>query len=691
MGGAHGTDGWRRLHPAALIVGMIGSFKSAIGVLLAVVGYRIVRDGWSPWMFVGAVALILALVVVPPVIEWLTTRYRLGADSLEFRTGLFSRTRRTIGYAAIHAIDGTAPVYFQPFGVVRLTITAAGSDANITLDAVPVALQLELESLRSASHDGHAADDGRCAAHADVAATGMGPNPGPALAAGSPLSPYPTAAHVVTAAAHAANVPSVANVTSIANVRIPSSADACGTIVDTSVDGMAPSTPVTTISADDIEPSSATRSAPQPATTTTAAAVPRAVSSIPPASATANRPAFRASVRDILLFAITDLGFLAAALAVYAAFDKVRDFIPRTWMRTATQSVDAIVAQGVLSVVLLALACVIVLMIVSIVSAMLRFYGFEVWRRGDDLVVVRGLFTRHTMTLPVRRIQTIVIRQSLLRRPFGLCSVSLGLSSSVDNDGDDANDGGNAANILPVVGMRRVTALLHVMLPEWDVRNDLPVRRTGHGLTRYYVTLPAALGVATAALAATVVIVQGWSGNWLLRMIPAVPFVIFAWWTASRWLRSQVDGYTLMDDAADGRTPRRMQVSDATNGKADRGTPRRMNAAGATDNVIDATSGSADAASDITMNTATDAANVGTGTPLPHRIMVTGASGLTRFTMVTRRSRVQSAIRKTAVWRASRSIETLLMPLFVTNDTDELRFQFIRRSDADHLTAWLES
>ncbi|MCH9276581.1 hypothetical protein JS533_009930 [Bifidobacterium amazonense] len=47
-------------------------------------------------------------------------------------------------------------------------------------------------------------------------------------------------------------------------------------------------------------------------------------------------------------------------------------------------------------------------------------------------------------------------------------------------------------------------------------------------------------------------------------------------------------------------------------------------------------------------------------------------------------------MRETALWRESRGVETLTMPLFVTNGNDELHFRFIRRTDADRLTAWLD-
>lgn len=52
---------------------------------------------------------------------------------------------RTISYDAIHAINSTSPLYLQPFGVVQLTVSAAGADTDIRLNAVPGTLQLELE------------------------------------------------------------------------------------------------------------------------------------------------------------------------------------------------------------------------------------------------------------------------------------------------------------------------------------------------------------------------------------------------------------------------------------------------------------------------------------------------------------------------------------------------------------------
>ncbi|WP_240542307.1 PH domain-containing protein [Bifidobacterium felsineum] len=542
---------WRRLHPASLIIGVVETAKGVIGLFFTLL--FIARRELSAITIALIFLSVLCVALCQPVINWLTTRYQLGPDKLAFKSGLFFRKNRTISYGSIHAINSSQPIYLQPFGVVRLTVSAAGAaDTDIRLDAVPAALQLELEHLRALSQP--------TAADSNV------------TLAKAPQAPAPTTSH-------------------------PS-----------------------------------------------------------------QTPLFRASVSDILLFAITDIGFLAAALVVYGFVQQVQDVLPRSMMHEAERSVQTALTGGLLSVIVLILACVMLLMAVSIVTSLLRFYGFEVRRRGDDLVVVRGLFTRHTTTIPVSRIQTVTIRQSMLRRPFHLCSVGLGLSSSTANN-ESKESGTSAAQILPVISTRRVYVVLRAILPEWglpEVSAALgqrwfassshaqqsaravtyvpQLRYTGHDLLRYYLTLP-----VIASLAITVAVwlgsdthaavalrtwcaVPGLGWPWWLMI---VPIALGLWWMVCRLLKAQNEGFALL---------------------------------GANDSDAHCSS----------------------------RILVTGALRLTRFVLVTRKARVQSITRYTALWRESRGIERVQMSLFVMNGINELRFMFLHRANAEVLQQWME-
>lgn len=589
--GAAGRDGWRRLHPAGLIVAMVQSVKTTVSSIISLaLLFRIIPEQWRDWAMWATAAAAVLIAAGRPIATWATTRYRLDEDSLTLVSGLIFRNRRTVGYDKVHAINSASPVYLQPFHVVQLTVSTGGMDeSSITLDAVPAALQLELETVRA-----RFLADGR--------------------------SRGESAADGADAAAAAADV------------------------------GIGSATPATK-EASGLSGGSGSE---RPATDGTS----RGQDQGAPISGGA--PVFRASATDIVLFAITDLGFLAAAFVVYGFISQLRDVLPKRWLENADQSVDRILARGLASIVMMVALCLIVLLIVSVVSSLLRFHGFEVWRRGDDLVVVRGLLTRRVTTVPVSRIQTIVIRQSVLRRPFRLCSVGLGLSSSTA--GEDNGEGSLAvANILPVIGTPRVVGVLRAMLPEWDLRQP-DIHRTGRGLARYYLGMPVTVGImATGGAGAVFALLRRMSVIDISYWWLAVPVMACACWSTSRWFASRIEGFALPGgDRPEGTMREAGSIDDTGSDAGASGAPARREDGRACVSV------------------------------LPHRIAVTGVRGTSCFTVFTRRSRVQSFRRSTTAWRAPLGIERVIMPLFVMNGLSELRFRFIRREDADRLACWAE-
>lgn len=142
------ADGWRMTHPLALVGGIVNNAKGTISLVLSfiVIVRASLRHG-DTWLWLLA-AVILAYVLVGPVARWLSTRYRLTGTALEYRSGVLFRKHRTIAYGSIHAVNSARPWYLQPFGVIRLNVSPVGTNADIVLDAVPAALQSELEARR---------------------------------------------------------------------------------------------------------------------------------------------------------------------------------------------------------------------------------------------------------------------------------------------------------------------------------------------------------------------------------------------------------------------------------------------------------------------------------------------------------------------------------------------------------------
>ena len=60
------------------------------------------------------------------------------------------------------------------------------------------------------------------------------------------------------------------------------------------------------------------------------------------------------------------------------------------------------------------LGFILLIRLLSMVLALFRLHGFRLTRIGEDLRTEYGLLTRVSATIPLRRIQTLTIRESLL-------------------------------------------------------------------------------------------------------------------------------------------------------------------------------------------------------------------------------------------------------------------------------------
>jgi putative membrane protein len=96
------------------------------------------------------------------------------------------------------------------------------------------------------------------------------------------------------------------------------------------------------------------------------------------------------------------------------------------------------------------------------------YYGFTLTRSGDDLRCQYGLLTRVTSTIPVRRIQKVIIRESPWHR------LGRRLSVGVQTAGGKAEEGGASTRswLAPLVRRDRLAALLEGIVPDANAQLD---------------------------------------------------------------------------------------------------------------------------------------------------------------------------------------------------------------------------
>ena len=114
------------------------------------------------------------------------------------------------------------------------------------------------------------------------------------------------------------------------------------------------------------------------------------------------------------------------------------------------------------------LLLLLVLRLVSMVWALIRLHGFRLTLAGEDLRTELGLLTRVTTTIPLRRIQTLTIREGPLHQLFGRAAVRVDTAG-----GSGGEEGEESAKhrewLAPILRREELPGLLREVLPGLDL------------------------------------------------------------------------------------------------------------------------------------------------------------------------------------------------------------------------------
>lgn len=193
--------------------------------------------------------------------------------------------------------------------------------------------------------------------------------------------------------------------------------------------------------------------------------------------------------KEILLTGVSNSGGIVAGLvgAIVAGVagivplaSAISEHVPGVLDAASSAVAQAVFGhalQAALPLLIGALVAVaLVVWAIAALSACLQYGGFEARRRGTRIEVERGLLQHNAVSLDINRVQSVVVKQSFIRRLIGYCEISLGKVDAAEPGSNQSDAGAKSLSdsgfvIHPFVKLDQVHDVLHGMVPEYA---DMP-------------------------------------------------------------------------------------------------------------------------------------------------------------------------------------------------------------------------
>ena len=118
------------------------------------------------------------------------------------------------------------------------------------------------------------------------------------------------------------------------------------------------------------------------------------------------------------------------------------------------------------------LGTVLVSWLIGVLGTAISFGNFRARRRGSRIEVERGLLQRDFSGIDIARVQSVEIRQSLIRRMIGYCEISLGRINVGSDEAGKQNNSSSTRGLVvhPFVKIDRVDEIIDGLAPELNDR-----------------------------------------------------------------------------------------------------------------------------------------------------------------------------------------------------------------------------
>ncbi|WP_071396439.1 PH domain-containing protein [Bacillus tuaregi] len=161
---------------------------------------------------------------------------------------------------------------------------------------------------------------------------------------------------------------------------------------------------------------------------------------------------------QLLLLASTSGGagvVISASIAFILQFDELIPY------ERIFKELQGFISSGVAFVSIVLFLLFLAAWFIAVIGTVIKYAGFTVKKVEEDLVISRGLLEKRQLTIPLNRIQGIIISENIIRQPFGLCSVFL------ETAGGSLEKDSSKTLLLPLIRKKEVASLLSPFLGDY--------------------------------------------------------------------------------------------------------------------------------------------------------------------------------------------------------------------------------
>lgn len=412
---------------AMFFVVLVSGFSGFVGALAD--GETIGDDLPLLMLVIGAIVLGLVLIIgLVALFQWLSYKhlyYIIGPEEFNLYSGIFNKKRVHVPYQRIQSVDQRASLLQRVFGVCTVSIDTAGGSNNKAVQ-VPYVQKSQAEQLRTELFARKQ--------YATAVQEGMAPQEAAVVVA--------AASGVVLPQAGAAGQAAVAGSAGQAPHNVLDAPAEIWTDVRGVFGGSAVDTGKVTYE-----------------------------------YGLTNKELLFTGLSNNTAFVLVILGILGGAAQFASQMAPVLtgmvDPLVGQFMLLSGQLFGGnLVAAGVALVLVIAA----VMWLLSIVGSAISFGGFRACRRDNRIEVERGLLQHQFQGVSVDRVQSVIVKQSFIRRLLGYCELSLGkIDAAAESSDEQQKSLSQGLVVHPFVKMSRVPEILAGLVPEFA---GVPVEST---------------------------------------------------------------------------------------------------------------------------------------------------------------------------------------------------------------------